>query len=265
MEDMLIKILVCVKSSAPADAPLVINDSGAWIERGFSHTEAVPGRYDELALEQALRLKDQISGVMVDAISCGPTREIRVLRRALGMGCDNAIHILTGEEGFVPAITTAYRLSSAIRSRSYDLILTGLMSEDMNQGIVGQMTAEFLGMPCLTSCVSISVDAERRLVMVERDIEGARRQKLEMNMPALATVQACVTPPRYPSLSKILRAVSMEIETIEADPVTVHDRGEILTRLTYPTRRRSVRFLEGPSRQKASELVSILRSRAILG
>ncbi len=258
------KILVCVKRAFPAEQAVVIDESGGWICENLSGDLPALGRYDEMAIEQALMIKDLEPGVSVDAITVGPQEDSSVLRRALAMGADRGIHIVAGFAGYVSALTTASLIANAVSSRSYDLALTGVMSDDMNQSLVGPMLAELLQLPCVTSCSDVTLVAEKRLIRVERDIEGARKQILEMDLPGLVTIQSCRNKPRYPSLSNIMRANSQKLEIIGVNTREQNGRTEEFNGLGVPQKSRVVRFLNGSASDKASELLSIIRSRGLL-
>ena len=258
------KILVCVKHSFPTDRSVIIDPSGQWVLDCADGATPQLGRYDELAVEQALTIKDQNPGATVDAITAGSLNKSAILRRAMGMGADSGIHVLTSADVFTSAVRTASLIVSVVRLRSYDLILTGAMSDDLSQGLVGPMLAGKLDIPYITSCVRLNVDSKRSVVVAERDIEGGRRQIVELDLPALASIQACDNKPRYPSLSNIIRAQNQIIETIQAACIDESESGETLLGLTYTPKSGSVNFLTGTCGDKAKELASILRKRAFL-
>lgn len=257
------KILVCVKQAPPADAPIKIDQSQQWVSV-YGHALPQMGKYDEYAVEQAIIIKEQVPGTTVDAITNGPAEWATVLRRALGMGVDHGIQALTLEGGYASALKTVSCIALAVRARSYDLILTGVMSEDLAQGLVGPMLAETLSFSCVTSCVSLRVDESRNCVYAERDIEGGRRQLVELALPALVTIQSSTNRPRYPSLSNIMRANSQELEVITVESSEDAVSCEKLLRLSSPQKTRSAVFLQGSSKDKARELLSILRKRSVL-
>lgn len=258
------KILVCVKHSSPSDRAVSIDPSGQWVLEGGDGATSQLGRYDELAVEQALTIRDQNPGATVDAITVGTLNKSAILRRAMGMGADGGIHVVRSGDVYTSAVRTASLLVSAVMRRSYGLILTGAMSDDMSQGLVGPMLAGKLDIPYITCCVRLNVDIHRAVVVAERDIEGGRRQIVELDLPALASIQACDNKPRYPSLSNIIRAQSQIIETIQSACVDESESGETLLGLTYPPKSGSVNFLTGTCGDKAKELVTILRKRAFL-
>ncbi|MGD9819182.1 MAG: hypothetical protein AB7V04_10855 [Desulfomonilaceae bacterium] len=258
------KILVCVKPGVPADQSLVIDESRQWIISYSDNNLPQLGRYDEIAVEQALTLKDAMNGVVVDVLTVGAPETSAILRRALGVGTDNAILVINRLKGYVHASVTARFIVNAICARRYDLILSGALSEDLAQGLVGPMIAEALNIPCVTSCKSLTIDKDRSVLLAKRDIEGARLQTTELKLPALATIQACPNKLRYPSLSNIIRANNSEIEIVEPDSEPENRSDVHLVSLKYPVMSRSVQFLNGSSGEKALTLASLLRKRALL-
>jgi len=257
------KILVCVKQAPEPDAAIEIDERSQWV-RVRQNSFPQIGRFDECAVEQALMIKERVSGTTVDAITVGAAASAAVVRRALGMGADHGMHVLTPDEGYVSASTTACRIASAVRDRSYDLILTGVISDDLGQGLVGPMLAEMLSFSCATSCVLVQVLGRKAWMYVERDIEGGVRQCVELALPALVTVQSSTSRPRYPSLSNIMRANRQELETLACAPSEKSWNAEGLVRLDYPRSTRSVVFLQGSGKDKARELLSLLRNRSLL-
>lgn len=258
------KIVVCVKRSTHSDQALIINKSSGWITENESKDLPGLGMYDEMAVEQALMIKDKIQSATVEVITVGAPGDSSVVRRAMGMGADTGAHVITRDEAYVSAYVTALRLADVLDSKEYDLVLTGALSEDMRQGVVGPMLAEILGVQCVTSCSHLEVDVQTGIVKAERDIEGARKQIVEMDLPGLATIQACRNKPRYPSLSNILRAHSVELETIYPSVTTEESHTEKFIRFVNPKKNRLVRFLQGTTQDKARELVLILRRRGLL-
>ncbi len=258
------KILVCVKPGVPADQTLVLDESKRWIIPYSDNNLAQLGRYDEIAIEQALILKDSINGAVADVLTFGAPETSVILRRALGMGADNAILVINRLKGYVSASVTAKFIVNAIGGRHYDLILSGALSEDLAQGLVGPTIAEALNIPCVTSCKSLTIDKDRSVLVAKRDVEGARLQIVELRFPALATIQACLNKPRYPSLSNIMRANNSEIEFVELVSEPENKSDVELVGLKYPVMSRSIEFLSGSSREKALTLASLLRKRALL-
>lgn len=221
-------------------------------------------RPDEYAVEEAVRIREAFAGTEIEVLSVGPPRVMTVLRRALGMGASHGVHIVTPEDGYLSPFVTASWIAAFARNRTYDLILTGVMSEDDMHGQVGPMIAELLGIPCATSTIAERLSPESGSVSVEREIEGGLRDALELELPALLTVQTGINEPRYPSLSNLLRANKYEFETIDSRSLGDPEPPEEVIRVSYPERTRAGLTLEGTSREKAAQLLRILRERSLI-
>ena len=218
--------------------------------------------YDELALEEALRLKDRLAQTQVTALSVGPAAAVDALRRALGMGADQAVHILAPEQPPLRPATLAAWIAAWAGEQYFGLILTGVMSEDAMQGAVGPMLAAKLGLPAVTSVVSLEAGSDA--LEVEREMEGGRRQRLTAQLPALVTIQSGPNQPRYPTLSNLLRAKKTTPLTLEAANLAPPVERETVMAMAPPEKRRAGLVLEGDTAQKAERLLAILRERALL-
>jgi electron transfer flavoprotein beta subunit len=221
-------------------------------------------RFDECAVEEALLIKETFPNTSVDVISVGAPRAAIVIRRALGMGADHGIHIVSEQVGYVSPFVTASWIASCAKKNNYDLILTGVMAEDDMQGQVGQMIAEFLSLPCATSTIFERLSPHKGTVYVEREIEGGARDTLELSLPAVLTIQSGINIPRYPSLSNILRAKKEKVETIDAKSVGHPESRQRVVRVEYPQKSRSGVVLEGTQQEKAAQLLEILREKSLI-
>lgn len=257
------KILVCVKQVPEFDpeAEILIDESGRLI---FDHLTAYRmNRVDENAVEEALLIKKQNPDTVIDILTAGPDDAASVVRRGMGMGADAGVHIRTGESSTHSGLQIARWIQAAIQDNGYDLILTGIMSEDRMQGQVGPMLAEGLGLPCATSVVSEKLNPDRGSVTVEREIEGGYRDIIELRLPAVLTIQSGINTPRYPSLSNVMRAKRAKLTVIDVEslPVISETPASILE---YPEKTRAAVMLDGSSEEKASQLYDLLKEKAIL-
>jgi electron transfer flavoprotein beta subunit len=249
------KILVCVKQVPETEASIVIDASNKGIQRDLIN-EWKMNRYDEAAVEEALQIKDAIPDTTIDIISVGPPRSEIAIKRAIGMGADSGIHIVTDNQGYLDPFAVASWIAAF--ARSYDLILAGVMSEDAMQGLVGPLIAENLTLPCATAVIYEQLWPQKKRVSIEREIEGGFREQLELNLPAVLTVQTGINQPRYPSLSNLLRANKTELVTVDAAELEhPAERLEVL-RLEYPRKLREGLFLKGSQQEKAEQLLRIL-------
>jgi electron transfer flavoprotein beta subunit len=257
------KILVCVKEVLDPECGLRIDPS----QRTLS-SETAPlyrmNRFDEFAIEEALLIKDRIPGTKADAVTVGPARASAVIRRAIGMGADDGFHILEGEGAtWSPFVVAAWIAAWAARG-DYDLILTGTMAEDDMEGQVGQLVAAFLGWPCATSVIQITMKDGLPGLEVERELEGGLRHVMELSFPCLLTIQSGMKRPRYPSLSNVLRSRKQEIRTIHGTALGSPAPRQEIVALGYPQKSREGLFLPGGVEEKASALAEILRKRGFL-
>jgi len=160
------KILVCVKQVLDGEAPVGVDASGRWFA-----PEATPiwrmNTFDAFAVEEALRVRERVPDTTIDAISVGP-RVAAVLTRALEMGADAGVHLVTESEGRLSPRAVASAIAAWAGPRNYDLILTGAMSEDVMDAQVGPMLAALLGRPWATAVMRMdlsgwAIDAYPRL------------------------------------------------------------------------------------------------------
>jgi electron transfer flavoprotein beta subunit len=255
------KLLVCVKQILDSDAPVSIRADCNWID--MEGGTFVMNRFDGFALEEALRIREEFPDTRIDAVSVGPERVEAVLRRSLGMGADHGIHIRTQEDGYTSPFATAAWIAACAGARNYDLILAGVMSADDMNGLIGPLAAEMLHLPCATSVIFRRMMPESGRIYVEREMEGGLRDALEIRLPALLTLQSGINQPRYPSLSRMLRANRHPLEVIPAAclvPPSIHLS---VIQTTHPKKMRAGLVLEGTPQEKAVRLLDILQTRSM--
>jgi len=257
------KLLVCIKQVIDSQAPVIINESGVWVNYG-SPSPFRMNRYDEFVLEEALRIKEKFNDVSIDTISVGPPRVISTLRKAMEMGANEGIHILTEGDSFISPYEIASAIASYAIQNSYELILTGAMSEDDMNSQVGQLIAEMMHRPCATLVMHQEISEDRKKIYIEREIEGGRRECLNLLLPAVLTIQSGINSPRYPSLSNVLRARKAKLLTIEAKNIITPEKREHLIGLSYPKTSSKGTFIEGTQREKAKELLRILHEKSLI-
>ena len=263
------KILVCLKQVPAKDSPLRVREDSTWIrEDDLSYEINEPDSY---ALEEALQLKEKHGGEVV-ACSVGPARVQQVIREALAKGADRAIHIETGSaEKTEPTertdpFFTVRLIAQAIRREGFDLILTGLQSDDLGFAQTGVILAELLGLPHATIIMEVQVLDGR--VKVKRELEGGWFQWVEMPLPALLTIQSGINKPRYATLKGIKAARTKEIRSLipEQLGLTPEDTAERqrLRCVYIPTKTKKAEFIDGPPKEAAAKLVEKLRREARL-
>jgi electron transfer flavoprotein beta subunit len=263
VEILSVKILVCIKQVPDSCDTLAIDKNTCWVSYKPS-TVFRMNRYDEFALEEALLIKETLPGTSVHALSVGPERACTTIRRALEMGADHGIHVLHSSEAYPSPFMTASLISSYARSIGYDLILTGVMSEDIMACQTGQFIAASLDMPFATSVIGVEFLHDERSVLVDREIEGGDRMSVRLDMPAVLTIQSGINTPRYPSLSNVLRARTQKQEAVRAEDLNPQETRETCIEVRYPDSASMGTFLEGSQQEKARELLRILREKAFI-
>jgi electron transfer flavoprotein beta subunit len=257
------RLLVCVKQVPDPDAVRELDESSGGLSLPDSADRRI-SRYDEFAVEAAVRIKEEFAGTRVDVATVGAERAADALRRAMGMGADHGIHVQTQSGSELPAPAVARSLANVARRRDYTLILCGVMSEDMMQAQVGPMIAADLDWPCATAVMAATVSPARERVEVEREIEGGARELAVIGFPAVLTIQSGINGPRYPTLSNLLRANRQALEIIAPEPAARSYCGSTSGRLAYPRKSRTGLMLAGSRIENAGRLVEILRARALL-
>ena len=249
------KIAVCLKQVPNREWHPRLNDARTWIrdqDASFEMNEP-----DAYALEEALRLKEKHGGEVV-VCSGGPARVAQVIREALARGADRAIHVEDDALASADAFVTSAALAQAMRDEKFDLVLTGLQSDDQGFAQVGVILAERLGLPHATIIMEVQADGTR--LRVKRELEGGWFQWVEMPLPAVLTIQSGINQLRYATLKGIMAAKKKEIRKASA-PASASPRQKIVS-LYLPEKAKKTQIIGGSAAEAAKELVRRLREDA---
>ncbi len=264
-------IIVCIKQILDPELPPAKFRLDAESKRVVP-PEGIPpviNPYDEQAVELAIRLKEKHEG-KITVLSLGSNDAAKIVKHALAMGADEGV-VLSGKafDGS-DSFSTAYILTKAIQKvGDYDLILCGRQAADWDEGVVGSIIAESLGLPSVTLAEATDV-ADRELKVKRATLDGY--QVLAVPMPALVTVSNEVGQPRLPSGWGIISAARKEIPVwdagdIDADPSQVGAGAarRKLVRLFIPERERKCEIIEGEDTAEASvKLATRLREAGVI-
>jgi electron transfer flavoprotein beta subunit len=249
------KIAVCIKQVPTREWQPRLNDDKTWIrEQDVSYEMNEPDAY---ALEEALRLREKHGGEVV-VCSAGPARVQQVIREALARGADRALHVEDDGLGAADAFAIADALAGAMAGEKFDLVLTGLQSDDQGHAATGVVLAERLGMPHSTIIMEVQVsDGGLR---IKRELEGGWFQWITMPLPALLTIQSGINQLRYATLKGIMAAKKKEITKV---PVAAGvERVQQIAALAFPTKSKQTQMIAGSASEAAKELVRRLRDEA---
>lgn len=260
-------VIVCVKHVPDTtEAEIKINASGKDIEkRGlvFDINE-----WDDYAVEEAVRIKERFGGT-VTVITVGSEDADNTLRKCLARGADRAIRVTDPKIAGSDAYVIAKILYNVIKSMRFDIILTGAQTSDDGSAVVGPVLAEFLGIPHATLVKKIEFKDKKAIV--SRELEGGFMEVLEVDLPALFTVQTGINEPRYVSIMAIRRAMQKEIKvmTLADLGLSEEDVGEAgswikVESLFVPPAEKKVEFITGKPDEIASKIVEILKRRGLI-
>ena len=262
------KIAVCIKQVTTRDWQPRLDEGGLWIREADASFEM--NEPDAYALEEALRLKERAGGEVV-VCSAGPARVAQVLREALARGADRAIHVENEALAAADAFVVASALAEAIRGEGFELILTGLQSDDLGSAQTGVILAELLGLSHATIVMEVTLGAAEAgagsggsagTVRVKRELEGGWFQWVAMPLPALLTIQSGINQLRYATLKGIMAAKKKEIRKVAPAPDLVSSARQRFVGLHAPEKSKKTQLIEGAPADAAKELVRRLREEA---
>jgi electron transfer flavoprotein beta subunit len=209
----------------------------------------------EIAVEEAVRLKEKGVATEVVAVSVGPTQAQETLRTALAMGADRAILIQTDQD--LEPLAVAKVLKAVIGEESPELVLMGKQAIDGDNNAVGQMLAAILDWPQATFASAVEVAGGK--AKVTREVDGGL-QTIEVNLPAVVTADLRLNEPRYASLPNIMKAKKKPLDVKELGSLGVDTAPRLkVVKVTEPAKRQA-----GIKVETAADLVSNLKTAGVL-
>jgi electron transfer flavoprotein beta subunit len=209
--------------------------------------------WDACAVEEALRVRERLGGEVV-VVTVGDAEAEGALRRCLAMGADRAVRV---DAGPVDPVSTARGLAAAVAGESPELVLTGVQSADSVQGSTGVALAELLGLPRVAVVTKLEWSGSGPAT-VDRELEGGLVDVVEVDTPALLTIQTGINEPRYANLRAIKQAEQQEIAVVPADTGEPAYR---VRRMFTPPRGAGAELLEGSPAEVAGRIVELVRER----
>jgi electron transfer flavoprotein beta subunit len=196
----------------------------------------------------------------VVVITAGPARSQQVLREGLAKGADRAIHL--EDPGFVglDAFNTAKAFAAAIKDENFDLIFTGLQSDDYGYAQTGVVLAEILGWPHAT--IIMSIEKTDTGIRLKRELEAGFFQHLEMPLPAVLTIQSGINKLRYATLIGIKQAKNKPLRKVTYPEVqqALGPNLQKIEKLYVPQRQKKTEMLDGSPAEVAKKLVDKLKN-----
>jgi electron transfer flavoprotein beta subunit len=249
------KIAVLVKQVPGSESSLPIKDDQKWIDENVASYVMNPP--DNYAIEEALLIKEKLGEGEVVIVSKGPDRIQKVIREGLAKGADRAIH-LKEDTMITDPLNIAKSFSTVLENENFDLILTGLQSDDTGMGQTGVLIGEILGIS--TSTLVIETDIQKSKIRVKRELESGWFQWVTLPLPASISIQSGLNNPRYPSLKGIMGAKRKEIKLI---PETEHNNQkqfQKIDKIFIPKTDKKTKFIDGDIDTTVTKIIEILKS-----
>jgi electron transfer flavoprotein beta subunit len=250
-------ILVCIKQVPDMESRFKVNAGGTWFEE--SDLAWRINEYDEFAVEQAVQLKEQQAGSDLTVLSIGPARVKEAMKKALAMGCERGVNIVDTAAAEKDSFQIAETIAAFAKDKNFDVIFTGMQSQDRGSGQVGVLVAEMLGIPALTTAVEFTCDGSS--VTVRRELEGGLRAGVKASTPALVSCQLGLNTPRYPTLPNIMKAKKKELLEIPIADLLKEEARLTTLSLAYPEKKGSAQILEGEIGELVDKVIAILKDK----
>ena len=252
------RIVVAVKQVGALGDEVEFTEDEREVDHDF--LDYALNEWDSYATEEALQLRERggRDGEVV-VVTCGDEDSEDALRRALAMGADRAIRVWSDELRGADPITVARVLAPIVESDSPDLVLAGVQSSDSVQAATGTALAELLGLPRVAVVTSVVWDEGAGTATVRRELEGGLVDIVEVDTPALLTIQTGINEPRYATLRAIKQAEQKEIDVRE--PASVGDPAYRVRRMFVPPKGEGAEMLDGSSANVAQRIAEIVKER----
>lgn len=241
-------IVVCIKRVAATDSQIKIGADGKSIDS--AGIEFLLNPYDEHAIEEALKTREQFGTGTVTVVTLGGEEARKELRTCLAMGADKAVLINDGGRDY-DAFNTAETIAAYLRSIPVSVVFCGKQAVDGDDSQFPSRLAQLLDLPCVTEITKLTM--EEGSLTAERDIEGAR-EVVTCNLPAVISANKSLNEPRYANLKGIMTAKKKPLEQVDAEVI---NPATTISSLTLPPAR-----VEGKIVESVDALINVLKNEA---
>jgi len=251
------KILVCIKQVPDMESKFKVDAAGTWYEK----TDLVwrMNEYDEFAVEQAVQLKEQVQDADLTVLCIGGDQVKETMKKALAMGCDRGAHVADDNSSGKEPFEIAGIIAEYAKDKGFDLVFTGMQSQDRGSAQVGILVAEILNIPGISTIVDFDYSAG--VVNVKRELEGGVRACITAKTPLVVTCQLGLNTPRYPTLPNIMKAKRKELLSLPVEDLLKVDPRQETARMYFPEKKGGGLVLEGDVPELADKLIQILKEK----
>ena len=256
------KILTTVKKVVDVELTIHVKD-GAIVEDGLQY---VINAWDENAVETSVQLKEN-NGAETTLVSIGGGDNTEMIRRCYAMGIENGIHIEDPALAAADSFVYAKVLQKVYEKGDYDLIITGKQAQDTDNGQTGIILAEYLGLPCVSNVIAIEVLDDQHIKVSRSGDAGT--EIIELELPAVITVDVSINEPRLPAMRGIMMAKKKKINVMDLAALGTSldeiggaaPKSEIAEFLKSDTRQGGQKF-EGDAAEITARVVDLLANEA---
>jgi len=252
------KICVLIKQVPDKNAPLTIADD--YLSLLDSNITLVSNESDLYALEEALLLKESLDAEVV-VCTLGSESALQVIKDGLCKGADRGILISDKKFDSLDILSLSKVFASALKEEKFDLILSGLQSDDHGNSQLGLLLAELLNMSHATLVMGTEIQKDKS-IKVKRELESGWFQWTELDFPASLTIQSGINTPRYATLRGIMAMKKKPIDTLTLNEITI---GELtpqvkLKKMYIPKKEKVTTYLDGSPDEISEKLVNIFKN-----
>jgi electron transfer flavoprotein beta subunit len=248
-----VKVVVCVKQVAVLGDEVEFTDDERDVDPDYF--DYALNEWDTYAAEEALRLSEAAGDGEVVVVSVGPEDAEEAMRRCLAMGADRGIRVDTDDP--LDPIQVARALAEVVRAESPDLVFAGVQSADSVQAATGTALAELLDLPRVA--VVTKIELEDGKATVNRELEGGLLDVVEVDTPALFTIQTGINEPRYATLRAIKQAEEKEIDVRQ--PGDLGQPAYRVKKMFVPPKGEGAEMLNGSAADVAQKIKEIVEER----
>jgi len=257
-----VKILTTIKKVVDVELTIHVKD-GAIVEDGLQY---VINAWDENAVEAAVQLKEN-NGAETTLVSIGGGDNTDMIRRCYAMGIENGIHIEDPALAAADSFVYAKVLQKVYEKGDYDLVITGKQAQDTDNGQTGIILAEYLGLPCVSNVIAIEVLDDQHIKVSRSGDAGT--EIVELELPAVITVDVSINEPRLPAMRGIMMAKKKKINVMDLAALGTSldeiggaaPKSEIAEFLKSDTRQGGQKF-EGDAAEITAQVVDLLANEA---